>query len=167
MFISYLLTKIIINIFLIVVNNDYQRRDNKMKKNFKRINDNICKAECFQMKLADFVDDDRFALNSVERRYKYDENRKRTDVVDGIVYTVTDERLNRYKIKVPTTTPVIEQEEIDESDEIFFVTFPIRESVVKPYKMEYGRVFISITSPWCRLVSDDETGSSDEGGEIL
>ena len=137
-----------------------------MKINKKmRINDNICKADCFEMQLSDFVNNGRFFLTNVDRRYKYDENHKRTNVVESIVYTVTDERLNRFQIRVPSTVPVIEQDKLDESEEIPFVELPINETVVKPYKMEFGKVYVSISAPWIRLVPNDaefEEKGSDE-----
>ena len=137
-----------------------------MKKLNKKLNDNICKADCFEMKLSDFVDSDIFALNSVEKRYKYDENRQRTDVIDGIVYTITDDRLNRYKVKVPTTVPIIEQQELEESDELIYVRLPIDESIIKPYKIEFGRTYVSISSPYAQRVNSDEIDIENQGGNL-
>lgn len=132
------------------------------KNNKKRINDNICKADCFEMKLSYFTDSSIFALNSVERRYLYDESRKKTDVVDAIAYIVTDDRLNRYKIKVQSTVPVIEQQELEEAEEILYIEFPTDECVVKPYKIEFGRTYVSITAPYAKLVNSDEIDLENE-----
>ena len=96
----------------------------------------------------------KLALTGVRPSFHYDENRKRTEIVEGYHYTVTEmETLSSFTVRVNSTTPVITPEELENSGERVFVEFPLDETVVKPYKLEYGMATVSITAPYVKLAT--------------
>lgn len=105
-------------------------------------------AEIFREKTLEFI------LTDVRNRYKYDENRNRTEVVEAVVYTVIElNSFSTFDVKVPATVPVITQEDLEQAEERVFVEIPLEETFVRPYKMEYGTATVSIVAPYITLAS--------------
>ena len=70
----------------------------------------------------------------------------RYDVVNPINYdTLT--------IKVNGKDPVITQEEIEEAEMIFLV-IPVDKTILRPYKIEYGKAYVSIIAPAVAISMD-------------
>lgn len=94
----------------------------------------------------------KFALTGVRPVFHYDENRKRTDHIEAYIYTVTEmDTLSSFHVRVNSTTPVITPEELEEAEERVFIEFPTDETIVKPYKLEYGTATVSIVAPYAKL----------------
>lgn len=108
-------------------------------------------------RLADiFGDTPKLALTDIRPCFHYDENRNRTDLVEAYNYTVTDmDTLGSFNVRVTSTTPVITTEELEEAEERVFIEFPMNETIVKPYRIEYGTATVSIVAPYAQLVNPD------------
>lgn len=127
-----------------------------MKKNTKSIlRDNKISAHNISFSLSNiFPEKRKLALIDVRPVFRYDENRKRTDIIEAYAYTVTDlETLSSFNVRVNSTTPVITPEELEESEERVFIEFPMDETTVKPFKIEYGTATVSIVAPFAKLVN--------------
>lgn len=138
-------------------------RMTKRRKNLMALRallkDNKMSAKDLSCRLSDILGQTRnFALTSVRPVFHYDENRKRTDIIEGQVYSVTDlETLSAFNVRVNSTTPVITPEELEDAEERVFVEFPLEETFVRPYKLEYGVATVSITAPYAKLVTPSDS----------
>lgn len=123
----------------------------------KRANlrDNKISAENIEFALSNILPGRRkLAVTEVRPVPHYDENHKRTDKIEGYRYTVTDmDTLSSFSVRVNSTAPVITPEELEETDERVFIEFPLEETIVKPYRIEYGIATISIIAPYATLVT--------------
>ena len=74
-------------------------------------------------------------------------------MVEAYNYTVTDmDTLGSFNVHVTSTTPVITPEELEEAEERVFIEFPMNETIVKPYRIEFGTATVSIVAPYAQLV---------------
>lgn len=138
-------------------NKNYSIQRMKNKANNLDNNKMPTQGIAFSLKDALGKDEQDFVLNAVRPRYHYDENRQRTNIVEAIVYTVTDPAtFAKFNVRVDSTTPVITPAELAESDELIFIQFPLEETVVKPYKIEYGTASVSIVAPYATIVKEEE-----------
>ena len=77
--------------------------------------------------------------------------------MEAIIYVCTDlSTLSRLRIRVNSTTPVIEPEELENSDDILFIKVPINDTIVRVYDVSYGKAKLSIIAPFLSLLSDEE-----------
>ena len=106
----------------------------------------------FERKLEELFPETReFALKSVAPVYVYEAG-KRTDVVSAFRYTVVDTvNFEIFEIKVAGTTPIVTMEKIESAEERFYVKFT--NTIVKPYKIEFGKVCCSIIADSVELVN--------------
>lgn len=119
------------------------------------IKDNKISAKNIEFSLSNiFPGKRKFALTEVRPVPHYDKDHKRTEQIDGFKYTVIEmETLSSISVRVNSTTPVITPEELEESEERVFIEFPMDETFVKPYRLEYGTATVSIVAPFAKLVN--------------
>lgn len=55
-------------------------------------------------------------------------------------------------IKVPGSEPIITDKELNELEDACFIRIPLEETVIIPYKIEFGKIYVSITCPSIELV---------------
>lgn len=120
-----------------------------------KINGNKVPAPYLEGRLKDYVPENaEFAVTGVRTRYHYDEHKRKTDAVEAVVYDVLEmETLAALSIRVNTTIPVITQEKLMQSEGRVFILFPLEETVVRPYRLEYGTATVSIVAPYAKLVT--------------
>lgn len=121
------------------------------------LKENKISAQNLILRLSDILRETTdLALTGVRPSYHYDENRKRTDLIEAYTYTVTDmDTLASFSVRVNSTTPVITPEELEETEGRVFIEFPMEETIVKPYKLEYGTATVSIVAPYAKLADQD------------
>lgn len=107
------------------------------------IENNVISAKDFTIKLSDIIDNDSFILKDIRivNQYADGENGKkvRTDVFDHTNVTVVDpETFCIFTIKV--SKKIV----LPETDARLRVDVDASKTFVKPYKIEYGKVQVSI-----------------------
>ncbi|MCI8496437.1 MAG: hypothetical protein HFI74_12330 [Lachnospiraceae bacterium] len=129
-----------------------------MPKNKIFIKDNKISAKNLTLRLSNiFEKNPKLALTDVLPCFHYDENRKRTDLVEAFKYMVLDvETFSSFAVRVNSTSPVITPEELAQADSHVFIEFPLSETIVKPFQMEYGVATVSIVAPYAQLVNPAE-----------
>ena len=92
-------------------------------------------------------------LRAVRVSYPTDAEGKRTsEVPDSIRYDlITPSTFDTLTVKVEGGRPVITQEELEAKDTQVFIELPLDEVSVKPYKVEYGTAYLTITAPAVKL----------------
>ncbi len=122
----------------------------------KSLNGNKCRIADIAFPMDSITTTSTFAVTNVSIQKKY-VNNQATNEVEGINYTLIDtQTFTQIRVKVPTTDkPVITQEQLDASDIPVFVKVPINETIIKPYKIEYGSAHLSIVAPYLELVEND------------
>lgn len=120
------------------------------------LDNNKVKTCVFVKMLSEFTKHDTFVIKSVRVNKVFDkEANKVSDVNESVTYTVVEtETFSSMKVKVTNPVPVITQDELDRSDSPVFITFPLDETKVRPYSIEYGKVKVSIVAPDAVLVTD-------------
>lgn len=97
----------------------------------------------------------RAMVKNVRMAYVTDAEGKRTEKVDSIRYECIDANtLSTFTLKVLDTVPVITAETLEEMDEPVYISIPVSEAVIKPYKIEYGWATVSIVVPYVELSID-------------
>lgn len=99
---------------------------------------------------------DKAVLRGVRVSYIQDENKKKTDQIEAVRYDCINETdFSSFTIKVPSSLPVITNEELESAEGIVHILIPVGETHIKPYKIEYGQVFVSIVAPYVSLVKQN------------
>ena len=107
----------------------------------------------FTLSLDDFMGVYKYVLLKVAPVYEYVDKQK-TDTVSAIRYSVANpETFENFDVKVPATKPIVTQDRIDSVDERLWVEFD--NGVIKPYRIEFGKVLCSVTADSVKLVSTD------------
>lgn len=84
-------------------------------------------------------------LKEVQKKFQYEDG-KRTDKLDGYDYTVVDMvTLEEYTVRVPGPAPIIDPRDLEALSPKPEVKLS-EDALVKPIKMEYGKVMASITA---------------------
>ena len=111
----------------------------------------ILEASDFNINLEDYYDNDKFILKDAQPINEYVDNKK-TDKVIGYKYKLVDpESYDTFYVKVKDTTPVIPLEKLSKVNKTIVT---LDRAVIKPYKIEYGKVSISITADKITLVKE-------------
>lgn len=85
--------------------------------------------------------------------YGVDGNQKKTDEIKGVRYDCISEKdFSTFAIKTISINPVITKEELEASEVPVRISIPVSETIIKPYKIEYGKALVTITAPYVRLV---------------
>ena len=107
----------------------------------------------FMKHLSDFYPNgSEFVLKEVKPNFEY-HNNKRTDQVQSISYRVVDTiSFDTFVVKVKETTPIITQQELEARDMPVYIQFPLENTVVKPYSLEFTTAKVSIVAPYIELI---------------
>ena len=115
---------------------------------------NKCKTADLTFKMSEITATNVFVVTQVSIVKKYVDG-KATDEVEGVNYTLTDpQTFAQIRVKALTTTPVVTQEKLDANNTPIYIEIPLDETVVKPYKIDFGTVSLSITAPYVKLAKD-------------
>lgn len=118
------------------------------------INDNTMKACDLEVSAVDKIPE-LAVVKEVRISNVLDAEGKRTDKVDCIKYDcVNPDNFSTFTIKVNTTRPAITNEIIDGADEPIYISIPVEEVVIRPYKIEYGKAKVSIIAPYVKLAQE-------------
>lgn len=92
-------------------------------------------------------------LRGVRVSYPTDTEGKRTsETPESIRYDLINPvSYDTFTVKVEGGRPVITQEDLEAKDTQVFIELPLDEVSVKPYKVEYGIAYLSITAPAVKL----------------
>lgn len=92
-------------------------------------------------------------LRGVRVSYPTDAEGKRTsETPESIRYDLINPvSYDTFTVKVEGGRPVISQEELEAKDTQVFLELPLDEVSVKPYKVEYGTAYLTITAPAVKL----------------
>lgn len=126
-----------------------------MPKHAAVLKDNKISAKNLTFSLSNlFKEMPKLALTDIRPCFHYDENRKRTDVIEAYSLTVTEmDTLSSFSVRVNSTTPVITPEELAEAEGRVYVEFPLDETIIRPYRLEYGTATVSIAAPYAKLAN--------------
>ncbi len=114
-----------------------------MKKN---IEDNKISTRALGVPLSTFTTATKFFLKGIKENFAYEDG-KRTDKFKSTTLTCVDLiTFSTLKIKVEKKFQLT-QKDLDESTERIFVEIPTNETIVTPYKIEYGKATVTITAP--------------------
>ena len=84
-------------------------------------------------------------LKDVEKKYQFEDG-KRTDKIDGYDYTDVDmATLDEYTVRVSGPGPIIDTKDLEKMSPRPEVQFS-DDALVKPVKIEYGKVMATITA---------------------
>lgn len=105
----------------------------------------------FSCLLSEMMDTDTFALLSTAPVFKYVDG-KRTDEQIGTRYSVANPKtFENFDVKVPSTAPIVSQEEIEKNEERFWITFT--NPLITPYEISFGKATCSVTADSAKLVN--------------
>lgn len=92
-------------------------------------------------------------LRGVRVSYPTDAEGKRTsESPESIRYDlINPSTFDTFTVKVEGGRPVISQEELEAKETQVFIELPLDEVSVKPYKVEYGTAYLTITAPAVKL----------------
>lgn len=94
----------------------------------------------------------RAVLKKVRLSYASNEKGQRSNTVESIRYDCVDpSTFSCFTLKVPSSTPVITEEELEEAETSVFISIPVDQVVIRPYKLEYGYATVSIVAPYVEL----------------
>lgn len=96
-------------------------------------------------------------LKDIKPSYVTDAQGKRTEQIDAFRLECANPKdFSNFILKVLSTKPVITSEELEAAEEAIYISIPVNEVSIKPYKIEYGIATVSIVAPYVQLVSDAE-----------
>ena len=92
-------------------------------------------------------------LRGVRISYPTDAEGKRTsETPESIRYDlINPSTYDTFTVKIEGGRPVISQEELEAKETQVFIELPLDEVSVKPYKVEYGTAYLTITAPAVKL----------------
>ena len=97
------------------------------------------------------------AVTNVAYVYKTDAQGKRTDQIEGIRYRCANPKdFTVFTLKTLSIKPVITPEELESSEDVVFISIPVNDVVIKPYKIEYGIATVSIIAPYVKLANNEK-----------
>ena len=97
------------------------------------------------------------AVRDVKPIFKSDSDGKRTDIVEAIRYDcINPNDFSTFTLKTLSIKPVITAEELEMSETPVYISIPVNDVVIKPYKIEYGVATVSIIAPYVKLASSEK-----------
>lgn len=99
------------------------------------------------LSLPDGILSNELVLKNVRVSYVRDDSNKLTDTVEVIRYDLVDIK-NHFAvvtIKSDNKKPLITQEELEAAQDPIYVNLDLNKLEVKPYKIEYGQAYLSLT----------------------
>lgn len=108
----------------------------------------------YSVPLSQFFTNTTFAVLESRIVYKY-EGQARTDEILGTSYLLADlDSGAQFTIRVNSPKLVVTQQQIDNTDDMFFVEIPIQETMVIPYEIAYGTAKVTIKAPSVTVVKN-------------
>ena len=96
------------------------------------------------------------AVTGVSPVYKMDAQGNRTDQIEAVRYRCANPKdFTVFTLKTLSPKPVITAEELAESEDVVYISIPVNEVWIKPYKIEYGIASVSIIAPYVKLASHE------------
>lgn len=97
------------------------------------------------------------AVTGITYVYKMDAQGKRTEQIEGVRYKCANPKdFTVFTLKTLSIKPVITPEELEASEDVVYISIPVKEVVIKPYKIEYGVATVSIIAPFVKLASNEK-----------
>lgn len=97
------------------------------------------------------------AVTGITYVYKMDAQGKRTAQIEGVRYRCANPSdFSVFTLKTLSIKPVITPEELDASEDVVYISIPVNDVAIKPYKIEYGVATVSIIAPYVKLVTDEK-----------
>ncbi|MCM1084082.1 MAG: hypothetical protein NC393_13320 [Clostridium sp.] len=91
-------------------------------------------------------------LKNVKFTYETDSDGKHTEKIIAIRYECVDpETFASFTIKVNGGKAVITPEQLEETEELVYIEIPVKDTLIKPYAIEYGMAKVSIIAPYIKL----------------
>ena len=116
-----------------------------------KIKNNTIKASNITLNPSDYIPP-KVVLNDIRVSYK-SENGKKTDEIETVRYDVINpDTFETFTIKVDGSAPVISPENFDTEEKKIYIEIPVDKVIIKPYKIEYGVVYLSITAPNVKII---------------
>lgn len=116
-----------------------------------KINNNIMDASAFIISGYGIISP-TVVLRNVSLSYETDVDGKRTDKVVAVRYECVDtETFSTFTVKVNGNKPVISSQELEASENLILLEFPVDEVEIRPYAIEYGKVKVSIVAPYVKV----------------
>ena len=116
-----------------------------------KLSNNEISTEFFLKYLHEFYPQGEFVLKDINPIYKYKDG-KRTGTIIGYNYSLIDKTSFEYiRVKVSGSEPVIPLEDFQNQTIPVCVKLP-KNTIVKPYKIQYGIVLVSILAPYIEVV---------------
>lgn len=122
-----------------------------MKKN---IEENKISTRALGIPLSEFTTSTRFFLKEIKENFAYEDGKRTNEFRSTTLICVDIETFSTLKIKVPTKFQLT-QKDLDEATERIFVEIPTDETIVMPYKIEYGKATVTITAPEATISLDE------------
>ena len=97
------------------------------------------------------------AVTAVAYVYKTDAQGKRTEQIEGVRYRCANPKdFTVFTLKTLSIKPVITPEELESSEDVVYISIPVNDVVIKPYKIEYGIAPVSIIAPYVKLANNEK-----------
>ena len=110
------------------------------------IEDNVVSTKALGVPLRTFTTSTKFFLKGIKENFAYEDGKRTNEFRSTTLICVDIETFSTLKIKVPTKFQ-LNQKDLDEATERIFVEIPTDETIVMPYKIEYGKATVTITAP--------------------
>lgn len=94
-------------------------------------------------------------LRDIRPSYAKDGEGNRTDVIECIRYDCVDpNNYATFTIKVESTRAIMSKEDLEASEDAIYISIPVKETLIKPYKIEYGKAEVSIVAPYVKVTEN-------------
>lgn len=110
------------------------------------IEDNVVSTKALGVPLRTFTTSTKFFLKGIKENFAYEDGKRTNEFRSTTLICVDVETFSTLKIKVEKKFQLT-QKDLDESTERIFVEIPTNETIVTPYKIEYGKATVTITAP--------------------
>lgn len=98
---------------------------------------------------------DVVVLRNVRPSYVKDAEGKNTELIECVRYDCVDPNTYAtFTIKVESTKAIVTKQALEASEEPLYVAIPVKETVIKPYAVEYGKAKVSIVAPYLKLAEN-------------
>ncbi len=122
-----------------------------MKEHKNLIDNNILPASVLAVSAMDYLPQIA-ALKGISETYEKDNEGNKTSKLLSITYhCVNPENYHSFSVKTMNAKRIVTQEQIEESTEVIFIEIPVKETVMKPYEVSYGKAKVSIVAPYVKL----------------
>ena len=116
-----------------------------------RIENNMILVKEFTVNLATFTETTRFIIKGVRENYKYVDKKKTDEFISTSLTLVDPDTYEFITVKCPQKLELT-QADIDGSEELFLAEIDIENTMIYPYKIEYGKAKVSIIAPAVKIL---------------